>query len=62
MPSYFGITALADVAKNFLAEMSTADYPYFAEHVQHHIDAPNQGDSFEFVLDLILEGLERGDR
>lgn len=53
---------LTDVAKSFLAEMSTADYPYFAEHVQHHIDSPQQGDSFEFVLDLILEGLERSGR
>jgi AcrR family transcriptional regulator len=53
---------LAEVAKNFLAEMSTGEFPYFAEHVQHHIDAPDQGDSFAFVLDLILEGLERNDR
>jgi AcrR family transcriptional regulator len=53
---------LSDVASDFLAEMSTADYPYFAEHVQHHIDAPHQGDSFEFVLDLILDGLERSER
>lgn len=53
---------LSNVASGFLAKMSTGDHPYFAEHVQHHIDAPHQGDSFEFVLDLILDGLERGDR
>jgi AcrR family transcriptional regulator len=50
---------LTDVATDFLETMSTETYPYFAEHVQQHIDGPDQGDSFEFVLDLILEGLER---
>jgi len=53
---------LSDVARDFLAEMSTADHPYFAEHVRHHIDAPHRGDSFGFVLDLILDGLERSGR
>ena len=51
---------LTDVAKRFLAEMPTDEYPYFAEHVMQHIDGPNQPDSFAFVLDLILDGLERG--
>ena len=50
---------LADVAKSFLAEMSTEEFPYFAEHVRQHLDPPDPPDSFEFVLDLILEGLER---
>jgi len=53
---------LADVAKSFLADLSTEEFPYFAEHVQHHIDAPGQGDSFETVLDWIVEGLEQSDR
>ncbi len=51
---------LPKVAKAFLKELPTDEYPYFAEHVRQHIDGPNEGDSFEFVLDLILEGLERG--
>jgi len=51
---------LPDAARAFLKELSTDEFPYFAEHVRQHIDGPNHGDDFEFVLDLILEGLERG--
>jgi AcrR family transcriptional regulator len=53
---------LARVAADFLREMPTEEFPWFAEHVRHHIDTPDQGDSFSFVLDLILEGLERETR
>ncbi len=49
---------LASAASDFLAGMPTEEFPWFAEHVQHHVDEPDQGDSFSFVLDLILEGLE----
>jgi AcrR family transcriptional regulator len=53
--------ALIDVAKDFLGQLDTEQYPYFTEHVVQHIDGPNQPDGFEFVLDLILDGLERTD-
>ncbi len=50
---------LSDVASRFLEDMPADEFPFFAEHVRHHVEGPNQPDSFEFVLDLILDGLER---
>ena len=51
---------LPSVPARFLKELLTDEYPYFAVHLRQHIDGPRHSDSFEFVLDLILEGLERG--
>ena len=50
---------LAAAARGFLADMPVEEFPYFAEHVQHHIDVPEVEDGFGLVLDLILEGIER---
>ena len=37
-----------------------AEYPDFTEHVKQHLEPEFTGtDSFEFGLDLILDGLER---
>jgi AcrR family transcriptional regulator len=47
----------ADFAASFLPELRAGGYPYLAEHAEQHIAAP--GDDFEFVLDLLLDGLER---
>jgi len=45
---------------DFLREFPTADYPDFTEHVRQHVDPEFvASDSFEFGLDLILDGLER---
>ncbi len=49
---------LANTAREFLADMPIEEFPYFAEHVQHHIDVPEVEDGFGLVLDLILDGLE----
>jgi AcrR family transcriptional regulator len=53
---------LADFAAAFLRELPASDYPYFAEHVEQHLAAPGDDGAreFEFGLDLILAGLERG--
>jgi AcrR family transcriptional regulator len=48
-----------EAASNFLSEFSEHDIPYFIEHVKHHLADSHQEDSFVFVLDLILDGLER---
>jgi AcrR family transcriptional regulator len=51
----------ADLASDFLRELSLADYPSLAEHVQEHI-APSAGNGvseFEFGLDFLLDGLQR---
>lgn len=52
---------LTDFAESFLRQLPPDTYPHFAEHVQHHLDDDTGGD-FEFVLDLILDGLERSQR
>jgi AcrR family transcriptional regulator len=52
---------VADFAATFLPELRAGGYPYLAEHAEQHLAAPSDGPrEFEFGLDLILEGLERG--
>jgi AcrR family transcriptional regulator len=53
---------LAERADAFLANFAADTYPHLAEHIGQHIDpsafeTPNR--DYEFVLDLILDGLER---
>ena len=52
---------LKTLAADFLRDFSAADYPYMAEHIQQHLKPanPNNKRTFEFGLDLILDGLER---
>jgi AcrR family transcriptional regulator len=52
---------LASLASSFLEDFPAEQYPYLAEHIEQHItEAGHDGVSdFEFVLDLILDGLER---
>ena len=53
---------IPNAARSFLQQMSVADYPFFAEHVRHHVDEPDADNYFVFMLDLILDGLERQKR
>ena len=46
------------LAGEFLDDMSGA-YPYMADHVRAHLNDDCDSDEFGFVLDLILDGLER---
>lgn len=55
-------TDLADAARSFLGDLAVADLPHLAAHVEAHLADDDHGDEFGFVLDLILEGLERADR
>jgi Tetracyclin repressor-like, C-terminal domain len=52
---------LAALASSFLKDLPADEYPYLAEHIEQHVtDSGHDGVSdFEFVLDLILDGLER---
>jgi AcrR family transcriptional regulator len=52
---------LQALAQDFLRDFPQDDYPDFAEHVRQHLDPAftRGGGSFEFGLDLILDGLER---
>lgn len=44
-------------------EFSAAEHPLMADHIRYHLDPDhtpgNRPDEFRFVLDLILDGLER---
>ena len=50
---------LGTVARNFLQDLAAADLPHLATHVEAHLSDHDHGDEFGFVLDLILDGLER---
>ena len=52
---------LADLAADFIRELPADEYPDLAEHIGQHITGSGHGGAsdFEFVLDLILDGLER---
>jgi AcrR family transcriptional regulator len=52
---------LAALASSFLEELPAEEYPYLTEHIEQHVTDSGHDDvsDFEFVLDLILDGLER---
>ncbi len=47
-----------DAARAFIATLDADQFPYMIEHVEYHI-GDDEGGDFEFILDLILEGLGR---
>ena len=47
-----------DAAAGFLDTIDQERFPYLVEHVEYHVHDDEGGD-FEFILDLILDGLER---
>jgi AcrR family transcriptional regulator len=51
---------LEEMAASFLREFPAGEYPDLAEHVRQHMEPrPEHRGTFEFGLDLILDGLER---
>jgi AcrR family transcriptional regulator len=55
-----GLDDSGDFAATFLRSFPADEYPWMAEHIHQHLDVPQAGEgSFEFGLDLILDGLER---
>lgn len=52
---------LSDLATDVMRQVSADDYPAFIEHIEEHLREPRPTDvgTFEFGLDLILDGLER---
>jgi AcrR family transcriptional regulator len=50
---------LAGAATAYLRQLPVEQFPYFAEHVEQHVHPDERGSDFQFVLDLILDGLER---
>lgn len=43
----------------FRREVSADEFPHVVDHVQYHIDVQAPHDEFGYVLDLILDGLDR---
>lgn len=54
-----GDAELKEAAGNFIRDFADHDIPYFMEHVRHHLSDDHEDDEFTFMLDLILDGLER---
>jgi hypothetical protein len=48
-----------DAATRFLGEVPANEYPYLIGHVHYHLRGSSQPGAFAFVLDLILDNLER---
>lgn len=54
---------LEEKAADFIASFDSASMPYFARHVEQHLDgSQDDASGFEFVLDLILDGLDTAER
>ena len=53
---------IAEVAQSMLQPYSVNEYPNLVEFITEHAMKPgyDYGDEFEYGLDLILDGLERG--
>ena len=55
-----GSSPSSDFAAEFLRNLPADEYPYLVEHVEQHLALPESGEvTFEFGLDLILDGLGR---
>jgi AcrR family transcriptional regulator len=52
-------STMIDAAERFLASEAAADHPLFVAHLDYHAERGHRHDDFTFVLDLILDGLER---
>jgi AcrR family transcriptional regulator len=61
LPSGGGGEGFAEVAEQIAATFPSDEYPHLAELTFEHVLQPGYdfGDSFEFGLDLIIDGLER---
>lgn len=49
---------LEELAARFLAETPVEEFPYLLEHFEQH-DGDGSDDDFTFMLDLVLDGLDR---
>ncbi len=50
---------IEDLSRQFLSRIPAGEFPRMTAHAHQHIDGAEFDNGFEFVLDLILEGLER---
>ncbi len=47
------------LGKKYMADLPREDYPYLHEHVEFHLAGKDTRNDFKYMLDLILDGLER---
>ena len=52
---------IAAMAAEFLQQLPQDTYPNYTRHVVEHVERTVTRSGFEFVLDLIIDGLERAD-
>lgn len=52
-------TERADEGARYVASLADGEHPHLAAHVRYHQERGHRHDDFEFVLDLILDGLAR---
>ena len=45
--------------KQHLADLEEQDLPYLRDHVRFHLEGKDKRSDFKYMLDLILDGLER---
>ena len=55
----FTTEELPQRAAEFLRTFPVDRYPHLAEHMMQHIEPTHPDDDFVFILDLLLDGLER---
>ena len=53
---------IAAMAAEFLQRLPQDTYPNYTRHVVEHVEQTVTRSGFEFVLDLIIDGLERADQ
>lgn len=49
-------------AERVADDLDPGEFPYLVEHMHQHVHGTADGSDFEFVLDLILDGLDRARR
>jgi AcrR family transcriptional regulator len=52
-------TLRADEGARYVASLAAEEHPYLAAHIRYHHERGHRHSDFEFVLDLIIDGLER---
>lgn len=57
----FALMARTDPSRTerYVADLDAEEFPFFAAHLRYHDERGHRADDFGFVLDLILDGLER---
>lgn len=50
---------LVALGRKAMTELPAEEFPYLTEHIQYHLQGKDQRNDFKYMLDLILDGLQR---